>query len=221
MFGFGGIDPRITDIHFSAVALERINDVHHSGVTQVRAVLLEGQAQDQHARLYRVDAFAHHQADHFAGDVAAHPVVGTAASEDHVRVVTDFLRLVGQVIRIDADAVAAHQARAERQEVPLGAGGFQHFKCIDAEFIEKYGEVVDQGDVEVALGVLDDLGGFCHFDGAGLVCAGGDDALVKGVDEVGCLQSGARGDLEDVGEAVLLVARVDALGGIAAGKATV
>jgi hypothetical protein len=37
---------------------------------------------------------------------------------------------VGQVVRVDADAVAADQARAERQEVPLGAGGFEHVASV-------------------------------------------------------------------------------------------
>jgi hypothetical protein len=35
--------------------------------------------------------------------------------------VAELLGLGRQVIRIDADAVAAHEARFERQEVPLGA----------------------------------------------------------------------------------------------------
>jgi hypothetical protein len=38
----------------------------------------------------------------------------------------------------------------------------------------KITEFVHQGDVEVALGVLDDLGGFGDLDGAGRVDAGGD-----------------------------------------------
>src|SRR5690606_35793284 len=71
---------------------------------------------------------------------------------------------------------------------------------------------------EVALGVLDHLGGLGHLDAAGLVGASGDDAGVEGVDEVGGLWGGAGGDFEDVGEAVGLVARVDAFGGVAYGE---
>ena len=78
--------------------------------------------------------------------------------------VADLLRLVGQVVRIDADAVAADQAGAERQEVPLGAGRLQHFQGVDAELVEQDRQVVDQGDVEVALGVLDHLGRFGDLD---------------------------------------------------------
>ena len=62
------------------------------------------------------------------GDVLAHAVVDAPAGEDHLRVVAELVGLVRQVVRIDADAVAADEARAERQEVPLGARGLQHLR---------------------------------------------------------------------------------------------
>jgi GDP-L-fucose synthase len=43
------------------------------------------------------------------GDVGAHAVVDAPAGQDHLGVVADLLRLVGQVVRVHADAVAAHQ----------------------------------------------------------------------------------------------------------------
>ena len=55
------------------------------------------------------------------GDVLAHAVVDAAAGEDHLRVVAELLRLVREVVRIDADAVAADEPGPERQEVPLRA----------------------------------------------------------------------------------------------------
>ena len=130
--------------------------------------------------------------------------------------VAHFLRLVGQVVRVHANAVPAHQAGAERQEVPLGAGGFEHFERVDAELVEQDRQVVDQRDVEVALGVLDHLGGLGDLDAAGLVGACGDDARVQAVDEVGGGGGRAGGDFEDAGDAVGLVAGVDALGAVAA-----
>jgi hypothetical protein len=79
-------------------------------VAQVRAVLLERQAEHQHARADRVDPPLRHQAQHFAGDIAAHAVVDAPAGQDHLRVVAELLRLVRQVVGIHADAVAADQA---------------------------------------------------------------------------------------------------------------
>jgi hypothetical protein len=67
---------------------------------------------------------------------------------------------VRQVVRVHADAVAADQARLERQEVPFGAGGLQHFQRIDAELVEDEAQLVHQRDVQIALRVLDHLGGF-------------------------------------------------------------
>jgi hypothetical protein len=64
--------------------------------------------------------------------MGAHAVVDAAAGQDDLGVVADFLRLVGEVVRVDADAVAADQAGAEGQEVPLGAGGLQHLQGVDA-----------------------------------------------------------------------------------------
>ena len=74
-----------------------------------------------------------HLLDRLLGDELAHAVVDAPAGQDHLRVVAEHLRLVRQVVRVDADAVAADQARAERQEVPLGAGRLQHLERVDAD----------------------------------------------------------------------------------------
>ncbi len=106
-------------------------------------------------------------------------------------------------------------ARAERQKVPLGARGGEHFLGVDADAVADEGEFVDERDVDVALGVLDHLGRFGHLDAAHPVSAGGDDARVELIDEVGGFGGGAGGNLFDGGEAVFPVAGVDAFGGIA------
>ena len=45
--------------------------------------------------------------------------------------IADLLRLVRQVVGVDADAVAADQSGPEGQEVPLGPGGAQHFLGVE------------------------------------------------------------------------------------------
>ena len=52
----------------------------------------------------------------------------------------------------------------ERQEVPLGAGRLEHVERVDADAVEDERQFVHQRDVEVALGVLDDLGRFGDLD---------------------------------------------------------
>jgi hypothetical protein len=53
-----------------------------------------------------------HLLDGLLGDELAHAVVDAPAGQDDLRVVAQHLGLVGQVVGVDADAVAAHQARA-------------------------------------------------------------------------------------------------------------
>ena len=129
--------------------------------------------------------------------------------------VAHLLCLVREVVGVHADAVSAHQTGPEAQEVPLGARRRQHLAGVDAEFVEQQRQLVDERDVDVALGVLDDLRGLGDADRRRSVGARGDDLGVEGVHKLGRRRGGAGGDLEDVRQAVLVVARVDALGGVA------
>ena len=162
-----------------------------------------------------MDALRGHQANDLAGDVQRHVVVDAPAREDHLRVVADLLRLVRQVVGIDADAVAADEAGPERQEVPLAARGLEHLLRVDAEPVEDHGELVDERDVDVALRVLDHLGRLGDADRRGRVRAGLDDRAVELVDELGRLRRRAGRDLADRRQPVLAVARVDALRAVA------
>ena len=215
MLGLGPVDPGVVNIDADAVLAQGVNDVHHPGVAQVGAVFLEGQAEDEDAAVADADAALEHQLDQGLGDVGAHAVVDAPAGEDDLGVVANGNGLVGEVVGVDADAVAADQAGAEGQEVPFAAGGFQHFQGVDAELAEDQRQFVHQGDVEVALSVLDDLGRFGDADAAGAVGAGGDDLAVEGVDDGGDCRAGAAGDLFNGGEAVVRVAGVDAFGAVA------
>ena len=60
--------------------------------------------------------------DHVVGDEGGHAVVNAPPGQDHLRVEADLLRLVRQIIRIDANTVTTDQARTEGLEVPFGAG---------------------------------------------------------------------------------------------------
>ncbi len=92
-------------------------------------------------------------------------------ASDDLRVIADRLRLVRQIIGIDADAVPAHKPGPEGQEIPFGPGRLQHGFGVDAHPVEDDCELVDECDVEIALRVLDHLGGFSHTDRFRLVGA--------------------------------------------------
>ena len=120
-----------------------------------------------------------------------------------------------QVVGIDADAVATHQPWAERQEVPLGAGRLEHLGGVEIEFVEKDRELVDERDVHVPLGVLDDLGRLGDADRGCAVNPCADDPAVQFGHSVRGLGRGSADDLYDVGEAPSAVPGVDSLRGVA------
>nr|ART37286.1 D639 [uncultured bacterium] len=202
-----------------AEIFELAHHIHDAGVAHVGAVFLERDAQHQRPRTGHRQPAADQQTCHALGHVATHAVVDAPASQDHFRVVADFLRLVREVIRIDADAVTADQARSKRQEIPLGAGRFQHFRCVDAEPVEDQRQLVDQGDVQIALGVLDHLGRLRDADAAGAVGFG--DGGVQRVHVLGRRRRGTGGDLGHRLQAVLAVTGIDALGAVADEKIAV
>src|SRR6185503_8947686 len=162
-----------------------------------------------------LDVVADHELQHALGDVLGHAVVQAPTGEDDLGAIADFLGLVRQIVRVDADAVAADEAGPEIQEVPLRAGRLQHFLGIDVEPLEDHRQLVDQRDIDVALRVLDDLGSLGHLQARRLVRAGRDDRAVERVDVVGGLRRRARCDLLDRRQPVFLVAGIDALRAIA------
>ena len=123
--------------------------------------------------------------------VTAHVVVQATTGQNDFRMVADALRFMGEVIGVYTDTVTANQARTERQEVPFGTGCQQYGFGIDVHFVENHGQFVDQGDVQVALGVFNHFGGFGHFDAAGFVGADGDDFVVQFVHHFGDFRSRA------------------------------
>ena len=154
----------------------------------------------------------------FARDALAHAVVDAPAGEDHLRMIAGLLGAERQVIRIDADAVAADQARLERQEIPFGRRGGQHVAGVDAELLEDRGQLVHERDVEIALRVLDHLGGLGDLDRRRAMDAGLDHRAVDVGDDVERARILRRHHLDDGLEAVRLVAGIDALGRIADGE---
>ena len=121
------------------------------------------------------------------------------------------LGLGGQVVGVDADAVAADQSRRERQEIPLGRGCRQHVGGADAETVADQGELVHQRDVEIALGVLEHLRGLGHPDRRRPMQPRGDDRAVHRLDARERPLAVRRDHLGDRLQPVRRVARIDAL----------
>ncbi|MNP73215.1 hypothetical protein D3C76_1699050 [compost metagenome] len=88
------------------------------------------------------------------------------------------LRFISKVIRIDPDAMSSDQTRPERQEIPFGSGGLQHRVGIDVHLMKQHRQLVHERDVNIPLGVFDDLGGLRDPDALRPVDAGINDQLV-------------------------------------------
>src|SRR5690606_7788773 len=114
-----------------------IDDIDHTGIADVRAVLFESQSHHQDLGANNVQLALGHQLSDPASDIASHAVVDTPAGQNHLRVIAHLLRLVGQVVRIDPDTVPANQAGAEIKEIPLGTGCLQHFVGRNAHTVEQ------------------------------------------------------------------------------------
>jgi hypothetical protein len=92
--------------------------------------------------------------------------------------------------------MAADQARSVGQEIPFRAGRFQYVLGVDAQPLEDLRQFVGQCDVDIALRIFDDLGGFGDANAAGLVCTGGDDAPIQRIDEIRRCGGRAGGDFQ-------------------------
>ena len=210
-----GVGPGVVDVDLGAVLLEFVDDVDHSGVADVGAVLFESDAEDEHFRPFDFVVAGNHEFHHFGGDIFAHVVVEAAPCEDNFRVVTVLLGFLGEVVGVNADTVAADEAGFEGEEVPFCGGSGKHFVGVDPHTVEDHSQFVDEGDVDVALGVFNHFGRFGYPDGGGEVRSGGDDGAVEGINLLSRFGGGAGGNFFDFGNSVLLVAGVDALGRVA------
>ena len=122
---------------------------------------------------------------------------------------------IGEIVRIHADAVAAHQARLEAQRIPLGVHARQHLIRVDSHAVTDHGHLVHKGDVDVPLAVLHHLHGLGGLNGGHGEGAGLDDDVIYLLNFAGGLLVHAGNDLADIGEGVYPIAGVDALGAVA------
>ena len=210
-----GIGPGVVHGDADVVLLQRAVYVDDARVAHVGAVLLERESHDQHVRVQDLDALLQHQLDDLVRDIRAHAVVHAAPGKDDFGVVAQPFRALSEVVRVHRNAMPAHEAGVELDEIPLRAGGLEHVLRVYPHERENLGELVDESDVDVALRILDDLRGLGDLDGRRLVRAVHQHGAVHAIDDFRDLRSGAGGDLHDLLDRVLLVAGVDAFGAVA------
>ena len=132
--------------------------------------------------------------------------------------VARLLCAVCQIVWIDANAVPTNKAWIELQEIPFGRGGGKHLPRVDAEPAEQPRELVHEGNVKIALRVLDNFGCLGDLDRGRAIDAGLDDRTIHISDNPQCLFILASNDLSTSFESMLLVTRIDAFWRIANSK---
>jgi hypothetical protein len=75
--------------------------------------------------------------------------------------------------------MSSYQSRHEADEVPLGTRCLEHVIGVDAHLVEDDRQFIHERNVDVALGILDDLGSFRNFYRRRFVHTRLDDDLVR------------------------------------------
>ena len=108
--------------------------------------------------------FRQHTLYDLRNNIRRHAIVNAPSRQNHMRVVAELLRFVGQVVRVHADTMAANQPWAKRQEVPLRTGCLEDFLGIDTHQVKDHRQLIDKRDVHVTLRVLDNFRGLGNLD---------------------------------------------------------
>src|SRR3546814_5719093 len=90
-------------------------------------------------------------------------------------------------------------------------GGSSDLARANADALEDQREFVRQRDIEIALRVLDDLGGLGDLDRWRAVDAGVDDRTISVGNAVQCFRAIARHYLDDLAQRTFAIARIDGL----------
>jgi hypothetical protein len=175
-------------------------------------VPLVGHAEEQHPRAVDRLGVAVEQFGGAVGDITGHPAVDLLGQLDEPERVAERTHLIGQVVGVDGDAVAADPGPGvERREAErLGGRAPDRVPQVHIQLTAEDGHLVDQGDVHVPVGVLQQLG---HLRLAGRL---GPHHLVTDplVEAHRRVRAGRRDPADDLGrvrQAELGVARVDPL----------
>ena len=198
-------------MHLNAIRLQLIDDVNDLGIAQIATVLLERQSQNIDFGTFDVATAGDHVLDGLLGDELPHAIIDTPASQDDLRVVAQHLCLVSQVVGIHANAVAANQAWFETQKVPFGPRCFKHLGGINAHLVKNDGQLVHQRNIQIALGILDHLCSLGCLDAGGPVNPRHNDGFIQLGYLVQGLRRIARHNLENLGQRMLFVTRIDTL----------
>src|SRR5687768_7839361 len=93
-----------------------------------------------------------------------HIVIDLSSRKNDLRMISETLRFVRQIIRIDPNTMTSNQSRLERQKVPFCSGCFKYFVCIDSDSFKDQRKFVHKCNVYIALRIFDYFGGLSDLE---------------------------------------------------------
>ena len=158
-------DIRIVVQHVEPLPAQQLDHAQRGRAARVIDVPLERDAQHQHppGRAPIAVPVALQQRQQAPDHVVGHVLVDPRRQLDEVHVEVVLARFPRQVIGVDGDAVAAHQAGGKRHEA-VGFGGRRghHLPHVQAHALAQLPHLIDQGDIDVAERVFQQFGHLGH-----------------------------------------------------------
>ena len=191
-----------------------VDDADGGRLTVVVDVVLIGHTEYEDARA--VDGLAETAVEHVGHTVHAvfgHAVVDHHGGLNHRGMETVLTGFPTEVVGVEWDAVTAQTGTGiEGGEAEgLGLGGFDDLPEVDVHAVAQDGELIDEADVDVAVGVLENLGHLGHGGGGGAEHAVLQEGLVHGADYVAGVGTETAHHLGGVLGLEIGVARIDTL----------
>src|SRR5262244_404796 len=165
-----------------ALLHEVLDDLEGGRLADVVDIGLVGDAQHEDGRATHRSPAIIERTGHEVDDVLGHGAVDLIGKGDELRLIAREPNLPGQIERIDGDAVPADPGTGIEGHEPerLGRGRLDDLPGIDADFPTRESQLVGEGDVDAAEGVLEELGGLGDAGARGLEYAGRDVAIETG-----------------------------------------
>ena len=197
-----------------APRLQALNHAQGRRLPIVVDVLLVGDAQHERLRPPHRLALPVEDAGRARGHPLGHRVVHGHGRLDHGGVEAVLARLPRQVVGVERYAVAAETGAGVegREAVGLRLGGVYYLPHVDAHAVAEHAELVDEADVDVSVGVLEDLLHLGHGRARHARHAPLEHRLVDRADELERLLADGAHHLGRVLGLVDEVARIHALG---------
>src|SRR4051794_39729259 len=113
------------------------NDIDHLAITYVWDIFFECEPKDGNRSASVSSRRAcHEHSNALSGNPRCHRVVDPTASKDHLRMISDLLSSVREIIGVDSNAVPPDEAGVERKKIPLRSSSGKHIAGIDIEAVK-------------------------------------------------------------------------------------